>query len=129
MNAPHKVLLPARNLVTALKQALDKYGVPEASFAEVVTQCLDVYMDWNGEEEQIALLPYFNRIEVPALRTDDFQNVYDSVQHAVHTFAREIYLLLMRHGFFPRTHARPNMNYAFEQFVVGGDIVLFHFNF
>lgn len=128
MSGPDRVVIPSNDLIDALEKTLTKYGVKKAGFEEVVRQCLDVYMDWSGDEEQIALLPYFNRIDIPALAGDDYQEVYQAVQHAVHTFAREIFVRLMRYGFFPKCQTRPNMDYAFERFL-GQDIVLFHFNF
>jgi hypothetical protein len=124
-----RVILPAKDLINELREKLAPYQVPGASFEEIVRQCLDVYMEWNGEEEQIAMLPYFNRIEVPALFGDQYQNVYESVSHAVQNFAQQVYLRLMRYGFFPKTNIRPNMDFTFERFVLGGDIVLSYFPF
>lgn len=128
MDNLQRVIFPARDLINELKEKLDQYQVPPASFEEIVRQCLDVYMEWNGDEEQIALLPRFNRIEVPALFGDAYQDVYQGVSHATHTFAHQVYARLMHYGFFPK-HQRPNINYAFERFVLGGDIVLFQFPF
>jgi hypothetical protein len=127
MTNPQKVVLPASDLVKTLREQLTIFGVPPASFAEVVTQCLDVYMDWNGDEDQIALLPYFNRIVIPAMTGEQYQDVYDSTQYLVQTFAKQIFARLMHFGFFPKTHTQPNMDYGFERFA-GQDIVLFHFN-
>lgn len=130
METGDRVILPAKDLIIELKQQLDQYRVPDASFEEIVRQCLDVYMEWNGEEEQIAMLPYFNRIEVPALFGEQYQQVYDSISHHVHNFAQQVYLRLMRYGFFPKTDTRrPNMDFTFERFVLGGEIVLCYFPF
>jgi hypothetical protein len=125
---PTMIIVPANDLVDTLRSALATYRIEERYMEEVVRQCLDIYLDWKGDDEAIFALPYFNRIVVPAMQGVDYQDVYDSVQHHVQTFARDIFTRLHRLGVFPKSQTPLNIDYAFERFV-GRDIALFHFNY
>lgn len=129
MNPSHKhVIVPTADLVIRLRDELSRFTIPAASFEEIVRQCFDIYMDWDGDEEQVRLVPFFNRIEIPAMKGDQYQMVYDTVQYHVHVFARALFTRLIEHGFFPKSHGLPNMHHAFVQFV-DNDVMLQHFPF
>jgi hypothetical protein len=126
--APRYIVVPTHDLIGELKQALIKYTISDAGFEEIVRQCLDVYLDWKGNDEEIFSLPYFNRIEIPELRKADHHNVRETIQHAVHTFARSMHSRFTQKGVFPKSHTPTDLSYAFERFV-GQDIALFYLEF
>ncbi len=117
------VIVPVRDLLTELKDKLVTFTISPAGFEEIVRQCFDVYMEWNGDDDQVMALPYFNRIEIPAIRGPQYQSVYETVQYAVHAFARELFQRLLAHGFFPKSHALQNLDFAFERFI-DNDVML-----
>lgn len=125
---PHKsVIVPVGDLIIALRSSLANFNIQPAGFEEMVRQCFDVFMDWRGDEEQIYTLPFFNRIAIPAMTGDQYQDVYDTVSHYVHEFAKALFSRLMVHGFFPKSHSG-NMEYAFRRFV-DNDVMLEYFQF
>jgi hypothetical protein len=121
---PHRhVILPASDLVTELKRKLATHLLTAAGFEEIIRQCFDVYMEWNGDDDQVMSLPYFNRIEIPTMSGAQYQVVYETVQHSIHVFARALFQRLVTHGFFPKSHRLPNLDFAFKQFV-DNDVML-----
>jgi hypothetical protein len=128
MKPPHSnIIIPVGDLVSDLRSKLATFDIKPAGFEEIVRQCFDIYMDWSGDEEHVRLVPFFNRIEIPAMTGDQYQRVYDAVQYHVHVFAKALFSRLMEHGFFPKSHSG-NMDYAFAQFV-DNDVMLQYFNF
>jgi hypothetical protein len=123
----NNIIVPVSDILIDLRNKLANFNIEPAGFEEIVRQCFDVYMDWKGDEEHVAMLPFFNRIAIPALYGDQYQHVYDTVQHAVHVFAQALFVRLMEHGFFPKSHSG-NMDYAFRCFV-DNDVMLQHFQF
>jgi hypothetical protein len=121
------IIVPVSDILTELRSSLASYSISPAAFEEIVRQCFDVYMDWKGEEEHIAMLPFFNRIAIPEMYGDKYQLVYETVQYSVQVFAQSLFSRLMEHGFFPKTHSG-NMDYAFRCFV-DNDVMLQHFQF
>jgi hypothetical protein len=129
MKPPHEnVIIPVSDLITELRSKLADFGISPAGFEEIVRQCFDIYMDWRGDDEHVRLVPFFNRIVIPAMTGEQHQTVYDAVQYHVHVFAKALFSRLMEHGFFPKSHTTMNMDYAFSQFV-DNDVMLQHFAF
>lgn len=128
MMAPRSnVIVPVGDLISDLRNKLASFNIAPAGFEEIVRQCFDIYMDWSGDEEHVRLVPFFNRIEIPAMTGERYREVYDTVQYHVHAFAKVLFTRLMEHGFFPKSHSG-NMDYAFAQFV-DNDVMLQYFQF
>lgn len=121
-----RIVIPVADLVAQYRQDLTGLSITPFGFEELVRQCTDVFMDWAGDESQLAELPQIHRIEIPELRGDDYQAVYEKVTSATQTFACELFGRLTQAGVFLNKDTYVNVNYAFDRFL-GNDIVLFHF--
>ncbi|SAK59561.1 hypothetical protein AWB81_01862 [Caballeronia arationis] len=126
VNFSKRMVIPVADLITQYRRDLTGLTITPFGFEELVRQCIDIYMGWEGDESQLAELPQIHRIEIPELRGEDYQAVYEKVTRATQTFACELFGRLSQAGVFLNRNTFGNINYAFDRFL-GNDIVLFHF--
>jgi hypothetical protein len=123
-----RIVIPTADLIARFRAQLTGVTVTDAAFEELVRQCMDVYLEWQGDESAIAELPNLNRIDIPELGGENGEVVYEKVTAATSEFACELFGRLIDSGLFQDGNTHVNINYAFDQFL-GRDIVLFHLAF
>ncbi|WP_144106666.1 hypothetical protein [Paraburkholderia sp. BCC1886] len=125
---PEKMVIPTRDLILQYRSRLAGLTLSPAAFEELVRQCLDMYIEWQGDETEFGDLPNLNPIEIPELRGEHRLDVYRQVVQATGEFAAALQQRLIETGLFLDGNMKSNIDYGFDRFI-GNDILLFHFPF